>query len=315
MDTLLGYHHLLEILPERRPLLMLDRVRLAADGRSLTGLKGVSMNEDFFQGHFPGQPIMPGVLQVAAMAQAGAVLLLKGVAAPAGKIPWLRALSRIKFRKPVSPGDQLVITARVEAELPDGAVAVYAETLVGGEVTCQGNLEVVLLDVAAFAPVADEFAPDKHVAAISAEAPKMSVLEIMKIIPHRFPFLLVDRLLAMDVPALHVVGLKQVTGNEPLFAALPVAAVPLYIQVEMSAQAGCNLALSIPENQGKLGIFMAIDEARFHAPLLPGDQAVIDTTCVMRSRFGKGEAKIYVGERLVSEGTIKFAILDREATA
>jgi len=311
MERLLGYHDLLTVLPERRPLLMLDRVRIAADGRSLTGLKGVSMNEGYFQGHFPGQPIMPGVLQVGAMSQAAAVLLQKGTPAPAGKVAWLRGLSRIKFRMPVNPGDQLTVTARLEAELPDGAVTVYAETLVGGEVTCQGNVEVTLMDVAAFAPAASELSPAAHVAAIPADAPKLSILDITKIIPHRFPFLLVDRILFMDLQNPRVVGLKNVTGNESWFAALPVAALPLALQVEMAAQLCCALALSVPENKGQLGLFMSIDDAKFHGPVVPGDQLIIEGVAVLRSRFGKADAKLYVGDRLVTEASMKFAVAPR----
>ena len=73
------------------------------------------------------------------------------------------------------------------------------------------------------------------------------------------------------------------------------------------------LALSLPENKNKLGLFMAIDEATFHHPVLPGDQLVIDVTAEMRSRFGKGTAALYVGDRLVTEVALKFALADKEA--
>lgn len=313
MSGILGYHDLLQVLPERRPLLMLDRAMLAADGRSVTGLKLASMDEAYFQGHFPGAPIMPGVLQVAAMSQAGSLLLCKGAPPPAGKIPWLKSLGRIKFRKPVSPGDLMTVQVRIEAETPDGGLTLYGETLVNGEVTCQGTLEVGLLDTAMFTAAPTEFLPAMRPLTTPPEARKLNVLQVMDIIPHRFPFLFVDHIYAMDFVNLRAIGLKHVTGNEPFMAGLPVAAVPLFLQVEMGAQVGCGLALGMPENAGKLGFFMAIDEAKFYSPLVPGDQLLLETAFIMRARFGKGEAKMYVGDRLVSEATIKFAIVDREA--
>ncbi|MFA4945306.1 MAG: 3-hydroxyacyl-[acyl-carrier-protein] dehydratase FabZ [Lentisphaeria bacterium] len=137
----------------------------------------------------------------------------------------------------------------------------------------------------------------------------------MAVIPHRYPFLLIDRILHMDAGAQRLVGLKNISGNEPYMAAPALPFTPGYLQVEMAAQAGCALALSIPANHGKLGFFMAIDEARFHAPVLPGDQLLLDTASEMRAKFGKGEAKLYVGDQLVSEVLMKFAIVDREAPA
>jgi len=100
---------LLAILPHRYPFLMVDRVREIADDR-IVALKNVSWNEPFFQGHFPGMPIMPGVLQVEAMAQAGAILAMRaGDFDPVRQVVFFMAIDNVKFRKPVTPGDQLVI--------------------------------------------------------------------------------------------------------------------------------------------------------------------------------------------------------------
>ncbi len=94
-------------LPHRYPLLLVDRILESEAGRRVVGLKNVSINEPFFQGHFPGHPIMPGVLIVEAMAQTGGVLMLSGLADPASKVVYFMSLDHVKFRRPVVPGDQL----------------------------------------------------------------------------------------------------------------------------------------------------------------------------------------------------------------
>ncbi|SRR6266545_1819038 len=100
---------LLAILPHRFPFLLVDRVREIAEDR-IVAVKNVSWNEPFFQGHFPGMPIMPGVLQIEAMAQAGAILAARhGDFDPARQVVYFMAIDNVKFRKPVTPGDQLVI--------------------------------------------------------------------------------------------------------------------------------------------------------------------------------------------------------------
>src|SRR5690606_20272708 len=97
------------ILPHRFPFLLVDRVREISEER-IVAIKNVSWNEPFFQGHFPGMPIMPGVLQVEAMAQAGGILAARtGEFDPARQGVFFMAIDGVKFRKPVTPGDQLVI--------------------------------------------------------------------------------------------------------------------------------------------------------------------------------------------------------------
>jgi 3-hydroxyacyl-[acyl-carrier-protein] dehydratase len=99
-------------LPHRYPMLLVDRILEVEPGRRIVGLKNVSMNEPFFQGHFPGRPIMPGVLVVEAMAQVGGVLasLMPGAE---GHVAFFAAIERCRFRRPVRPGDQLITEATV----------------------------------------------------------------------------------------------------------------------------------------------------------------------------------------------------------
>ena len=97
----------LKYLPHRYPFLMLDRIYDMDGDRSCVGLKNVTINEPFFQGHFPGHPIMPGVLIIEAMAQVGGMLLLGTIEDPDQKVVYFMSLDNVKFRRPVLPGDQL----------------------------------------------------------------------------------------------------------------------------------------------------------------------------------------------------------------
>ncbi len=111
--TTIDIQEILELIPHRYPFLLVDRiVSLAEDGKSCVGLKNVTMNEPFFQGHYPGLPIMPGVLVMECMAQVGAILAAR-VPSLAGLVPLIGAIEGAKFRRPVRPGDQLLIEVRM----------------------------------------------------------------------------------------------------------------------------------------------------------------------------------------------------------
>ena len=101
-----------EILPHRYPFLLVDRIESVEDGRKAVGIKNVTVNEPFFQGHFPGRPVMPGVLIIEAMAQVGAVAILR-LPEFAGKIALFAGIDKARFRRQVVPGDQL----RIEVEV------------------------------------------------------------------------------------------------------------------------------------------------------------------------------------------------------
>ncbi len=95
-----------KMLPHRYPFVMIDRILDLVPSKSITAIKNVTFNESFFQGHFPGKPIMPGVLIVEAMAQAGGVLVYKSVTMAMDMV-YFMSIDKVKFRKPVTPGDQL----------------------------------------------------------------------------------------------------------------------------------------------------------------------------------------------------------------
>jgi len=106
----LDIRHVLDVLPHRYPMLLVDRIVEIEDGRRIVGIKNVTINEPFFQGHFPGHPVMPGVLIIEAMAQVGGVLLMGqglGGGDAREKVVYFMSLDNVKFRRPVVPGDQI----------------------------------------------------------------------------------------------------------------------------------------------------------------------------------------------------------------
>jgi len=106
-EILFDINSILEIMPHRYPFLMIDRIIDLVPDKSVTAIKNVTINEPFFQGHFPGHPIMPGVMILEAMAQAGGVLLLNAVENPKEKVVYFMGIDNARFRRPVMPGDQL----------------------------------------------------------------------------------------------------------------------------------------------------------------------------------------------------------------
>ena len=103
----MGIQEILGVIPHRYPMLLVDRILEIDGARKIVGIKNVTINEPFFQGHFPGHPIMPGVLVVEAMAQVGGMLLLGAVENPENKVVYFMSIDKVKFRRPVVPGDQV----------------------------------------------------------------------------------------------------------------------------------------------------------------------------------------------------------------
>jgi len=110
---MMGIEEIMKVLPHRYPFLLVDKVIEIEEGKRIVGIKNVTINEPFFQGHFPGHPIMPGVLIIEGMAQVGGMLLMGTVDDPESKVVYFMSLDNVKFRRPVKPGDQL----RCELEL------------------------------------------------------------------------------------------------------------------------------------------------------------------------------------------------------
>ena len=144
MDVNLGADAIEKIIPHRYPMLLVDRMVEIEEGASGVGIKNVTANEWFFEGHFPGNRVMPGVLIVEALAQVAAITLLKNVD-HAGKIPMFGGIEKMRFRRPVTPGDQLRLSFTLERMRgPVGRGAVEAS--VDGTVVADGTISFALVE-------------------------------------------------------------------------------------------------------------------------------------------------------------------------
>ena len=127
-----------KILPHRYPMLLVDRVTSIVPGQSITGYKNITANEEFFQGHFPGKPVMPGVLMIEAMAQLAGVMYLC-MPEYQGKTPVFLGIDHVRFRKQVIPGDRIDISAKT-LKVRGNTGKVEAEITVDGEPVTSGEL-------------------------------------------------------------------------------------------------------------------------------------------------------------------------------
>ncbi|MFD2615528.1 3-hydroxyacyl-ACP dehydratase FabZ [Paenibacillus gansuensis] len=133
-----------EIIPHRYPFLLIDRILEVEEGKRAVGLKNVTMNEPFFEGHFPGYPVMPGVLIVEALAQVGAVAMLK-LDSNRGKLGMFAGIDGFRFRGQVTPGDTLILEVNMtRLKGPVGKGQAVAK--VGDEVVAEGELMFALVD-------------------------------------------------------------------------------------------------------------------------------------------------------------------------
>ncbi|PLS67971.1 MAG: 3-hydroxyacyl-[acyl-carrier-protein] dehydratase FabZ [Cyanobacteria bacterium M5B4] len=128
-----------QILPHRYPFLLIDRIIAYESGRSAVGLKNVTINEPFFQGHFPNRPIMPGVLIVEAMAQVGGIVLTQ-LPDVGGQLSLFAGIDGVRFRRPVIPGDQLILTAELLVVKQKRFGKMQAKAEVDGQLVCEGEL-------------------------------------------------------------------------------------------------------------------------------------------------------------------------------
>ena len=137
----LDIHEVLKYLPHRYPFLLIDRVLDYTKDESLTALKNVTINEPFFQGHFPHRPVMPGVLIVEAMAQACAILSMKSMDSVPGddSVYYFVGIDKARFKRPVDPGDQLTFKVAVKRKMK-GIWMFEGEAYVGDELCCSAEL-------------------------------------------------------------------------------------------------------------------------------------------------------------------------------
>ena len=138
---------IMALLPHRYPILLVDRILDFEPGQWIRGLKNVSFNEEVFQGHFPARPVFPGVYILEAMAQTGGCLLLQDIEDRARKVIYFMGIDGAKFRKPVLPGDQLVMEVKV-VQLKGRICKMRGEAFVDGQKVAEAEFMSMLMDLA-----------------------------------------------------------------------------------------------------------------------------------------------------------------------
>ncbi|MBI5579994.1 MAG: 3-hydroxyacyl-ACP dehydratase FabZ [Deltaproteobacteria bacterium] len=140
MESVLDILAIMQRLPHRYPFLLIDRIVRFVPGEEIVALKNVTMNEPFFQGHFPAKPVMPGVLIIEALAQAGGILAAE-IRGPGnqGDIIYFMGMDAVRFRKPVIPGDQLMLEARV-LKMRSRVAKMAGRALVDGQLVAEAEL-------------------------------------------------------------------------------------------------------------------------------------------------------------------------------
>ncbi len=136
---IMDIHEIMDVLPHRPPFLLVDRILELSD-KHVVGMKNVTMNEDFFVGHFPGAPVMPGVLQVEAMAQAGGVLVLKSVPDPENYLTYFMKIDKVKFKQKVLPGDTLIFKSELITPIRRGIAHMQAYAYANGKLVAEAEL-------------------------------------------------------------------------------------------------------------------------------------------------------------------------------
>ncbi|MBE9222145.1 3-hydroxyacyl-ACP dehydratase FabZ [Cyanobacterium stanieri LEGE 03274] len=145
IQTTFTVEEIQELLPHRYPFALVDRIIDYVPGEKAVGLKNVTINEPYFPGHIPGKPLMPGVLQIEAMAQVGGVVLtlLPGMK---GKFFAFGGIDKVRFRRPVVPGDQLIMTVELLSLKRNRIAKMQGQGLVDGQLAVQGEMLFSLLD-------------------------------------------------------------------------------------------------------------------------------------------------------------------------
>ena len=131
---------IMEILPHRYPFLLVDRIVELEKGKTITGVKNVTMNEGFFQGHFPDNPVFPGVLQMEALAQTGGILALHNVPDPGNWDTYFLKIDNAKFKAKVLPGDTLILKMELLEPIRRGIVHMQGTAYVGSKIVSEGEL-------------------------------------------------------------------------------------------------------------------------------------------------------------------------------
>jgi beta-hydroxyacyl-[acyl carrier protein] dehydratase FabZ len=139
VEPLMDVNKIKQLLPHRPPFLLVDKI-IHLDKEVVVGIKNVTMNEPFFMGHFPDEPVMPGVLQIEAMAQVGGILVLGQVPDPENYSTYFLKIDKVKFKKKVVPGDTLIFKMELMEPIRRGIAIMWAQAFVGNTLVAEGEL-------------------------------------------------------------------------------------------------------------------------------------------------------------------------------
>ncbi len=294
-----------EILPVQNKFLMLDGALKKSETEYL-GWKSLTMNEHFFQGHFPNHPILPGVLEIEMASQLAEIAVQDKLDPSRTHDIYLKKLEQVKFRRPNVPGDRIMIRQN-QLELTD-TEAVFSSVLENASgVACQMKLTLAVRDRVMQTNIPEPFDEYDRNHAL----PKLDVVGIMNLIPHRYPFLFLDYVIKHEERK--IVAVKNLSSDEIFYRTYPDGYMVIgnSIQSEIISQPGAIHILTTEAYKDKIVYFMGIEKAEFHEPLFPGDRLVLDVDIppFMRS-FGKSTGRLMVRGKIVSTISMLFAIVD-----
>jgi 3-hydroxyacyl-[acyl-carrier-protein] dehydratase len=303
---------LLSLLRHRAPFLFVDRILEVTDKR-IVARKCVAFNEPFFQGHFPDYPIMPGALILEGMGQAGCAMI--GHRDGASRSIYLAAIESGRFKRPVLPGDVIIYEVESRNERAargrfvcsakvDGKVVSTATALWFGAESSRAKRGAA----PAAKPKIAESLPKTAKGQSTSEAASSNPKEILDRLQHRYPFLLVDRIVEFLPQGIR--ALKQVSFNEPYFQGhFPGEPImPGVLILEGMAQAGC-VYIGHRDGGARTIHLASIDNGRFKQPVYPGETLLFESQLVSdRKRFGKMRCQASNSEgRVVATSEMTFA--------
>ena len=304
-NSILSVRDIRSILPVRQDYMMLDRVKIV-DENTLVGWRNLTIGDSVFQGHFPGHPILPGVLQVEAIAQLAEIGVWERLDPDRTRDIYVKSIRNVKFRRPNAPGDRCLIEVTVNSVGNDEA-NLTATVKNNGGVACQAEMVMAVRDRVSELPEPPPFSPiDK------TDTMPLDVNGIMGIIPHRYPFLYADYVASLEET--RVTAVKNLSSCEASIREYSDGYMVLAnsIQPEIISESGAILLLGNENNKNKLAFFMGIESAEFREPVFPGDQLVMTLELpTFTRRFGKGTGNLAVGGRIVTELSMAFALVDK----